>query len=56
LLCPSGPLELGGKGCMVVCKDAALGDAVDWALAGIFICAGQVCFKIHKNWSRGGRQ
>ena len=39
----STALELGGKGCMVVCADADIDDAVDWALAGCFICSGQVC-------------
>jgi betaine-aldehyde dehydrogenase len=28
---------------MVVFADADLDDAVDWALAGVFICSGQVC-------------
>ena len=36
-------LELGGKGAMVVLDDADLDAVVDWAMVGIFVCAGQVC-------------
>lgn len=36
-------LELGGKGVLVVFEDADMDAAVDWALCGIFMCAGQVC-------------
>ena len=36
-------LELGGKGCMIVFDDAALDSVVDWAMFGIFGCAGQIC-------------
>jgi len=36
-------LELGGKGALVVFEDADIDVAVDWAMVGIFVCAGQVC-------------
>ena len=36
-------LELGGKGSLVVFDDADLAAAADWAVHGIFACAGQVC-------------
>ena len=36
-------LELGGKNALVVCDDADLGNAVQWALASAFSNAGQRC-------------
>lgn len=36
-------VELGGKGALVVLEDADLDIAADWAIVGIFQCAGQVC-------------
>jgi betaine-aldehyde dehydrogenase len=36
-------LELGGKGAMVVFDDADVDAVVDWAMVGIFVCAGQIC-------------
>jgi acyl-CoA reductase-like NAD-dependent aldehyde dehydrogenase len=36
-------MELGGKNAMVVCDDADLGRAVEWALASAFSNAGQRC-------------
>ena len=40
---PTG-LELGGKGSLIVFDDVQdIDAAVDWAMLGIFYCAGQVC-------------
>ena len=37
-------LELGGKGSLIVFEDVEDIDvAIDWAMIGIFFCAGQVC-------------
>ena len=36
-------LELGGKNALVVCNDADLGNAVEWACASAFSNAGQRC-------------
>jgi len=36
-------LELGGKDPLIVCDDAHLAQAVEGALAGSFLCAGQMC-------------
>eukprot|EP00301_Raphidiophrys_heterophryoidea_P014152 c218_g1_i1.p1 GENE.c218_g1_i1~~c218_g1_i1.p1 ORF type:complete len:531 (+),score=133.48 c218_g1_i1:64-1593(+) len=36
-------LELGGKGAMIVFDDADVDSSLDWAMIGIFLCAGQVC-------------
>ena len=36
-------LELGGKGAMLVFDDCDIDAVVDWAMVGIFSCAGQAC-------------
>ncbi len=36
-------LELGGKDPMIVCDDAALGQAADAAMLGVFTACGQMC-------------
>lgn len=36
-------LELGGKSAMIVFEDASLADVCEWAMIGIFSCAGQIC-------------
>src|SRR5260370_25968987 len=36
-------LELGGNGPMVVFADADLGQAVEGAIVGCYLCAGQSC-------------
>lgn len=47
-------LELGGKDPLIVCDDADLEQAVAGALAGVFICSGQMCLAAERIYVMDG--
>jgi acyl-CoA reductase-like NAD-dependent aldehyde dehydrogenase len=47
-------LELGGKDPLIVCDDADLSQAVAGALAGVFICSGQMCLAAERIYVMDG--
>ncbi len=47
-------LELGGKDPLIVCDDADLSQSVAGALAGVFICSGQMCLAAERIYVMDG--